>query len=78
MRAGRSVRVGRELQAHELPETSGGVHARYVGTRGTGLGTQVTYKGHPLYLFANEGLNPTTLTAAGNGNGVGGFSLVSP
>ena len=60
------------------PGTSGGVHARYVGTRWTGLGTQVTYKGHPLYLFANEGLNPTTLTAAGNGNGVGGFSLVSP
>ena len=46
--------------------------------RKTGLGTQVTYKGHPLYLFSNEGLDPTTLTAAGNGNGIGGFSLVSP
>ena len=60
------------------PGTAGGVHARDVGTRWTGLGTQVTYKGHPLYLFSNEGLNPTTLTATGNGNGVAGFSLVSP
>ena len=59
------------------PGTSGGVRARYVGTRWTGLGTQVTYKGHALYLFSNEGLNPATLTATGNGNGVGGFSLVS-
>ncbi len=60
------------------PGTSGGAHARDVGTRWTGLGTQVTYKGHPLYLFSNEGLNPTALTATGNGNGVAGFSLVSP
>jgi predicted lipoprotein with Yx(FWY)xxD motif len=60
------------------PGASGGVHAWAVGTQRTGLGTQVTYRGHPLYLFSNEGLNPTTLTAAGNGNGVGGFSLVSP
>ena len=60
------------------PGTSGGVHARAVGTRWTGLGMQVTYKGHALYLFSQEGLNPATLTATGNGNGVGGFSLVSP
>ena len=60
------------------PGTSGGVHAWAVGTQWTGLGTQVTYRGYPLYLFSHEGLNPTTLTAAGNGNGVAGFSLVSP
>ena len=45
---------------------------------GPPLGQQVTYKGHALYLFSNEGLNPMTLMAAGNGNGVAGFSLVSP
>ena len=56
----------------------GTLHRMRQGTRWTGLGTQVTYKGHPLYLFSNEGLNPTTLTATGNGNGVAGFSLVSP
>jgi predicted lipoprotein with Yx(FWY)xxD motif len=60
------------------PGTSGGVNPWAVGTRWTRLGTQVTYRGDPLYLFSNEGLNPTTLTAAGNGNGVAGFSLVSP
>jgi predicted lipoprotein with Yx(FWY)xxD motif len=60
------------------PGTSDRVDACAVGTRWTGLGMQVTYKDHPLYLFSNEALNPTTLTAAGNGNGVAGFSLVSP
>ncbi len=60
------------------PGLSGGVHAWGVGTRWTALGQQVTYKGHALYLFSNEGLNPTTLLAAGNGNGVAGFSLVRP
>jgi predicted lipoprotein with Yx(FWY)xxD motif len=60
------------------PGTSHGAHAWAVGTHWTGLGKQVTYKGHPLYLFANEGLSPKTLRAAGNGNGVAGFSLVSP
>jgi hypothetical protein len=42
------------------------------------IACQVTYKGNPLYLFSNEGLDPATLTAAGNGNGIGGFSLLSP
>jgi len=60
------------------PGTSNGAHAWAVGTHWTGLGNQVTYKGHPLYLFSKEILNPSTLTATGNGNGVGGFSLVSP
>lgn len=60
------------------PGTSDCVQAWAVGTRWTSLGMQVTYKGQPLYLFSNEGLDPTTLTAVGNGNGVAGFSLVSP
>ncbi len=45
--------------------------------------TQVTWYGHPLYLFSHEELIPTSnggATAAGNGNGIkafgGTFSLV--
>ena len=54
------------------------MHAWAVGTRWTGLGQQMTYHGRALYLFSNEGVNPATATAAGSGNGVAGFSLVSP
>ena len=60
------------------PGTSGGVRSWDVGTRHTPLGTQVTYRGHRLYLFSQENLDFATATAAGNGNGVAGFSLVSP
>ena len=60
------------------PGTSGGASAFRVGLRGTGLGPQVTYRGRPLYLFSQESVNLTTYLAAGNGNGVAGFSLVSP
>jgi len=48
----------------------------------TGLG-QITWNGHPLYLFAFEALAPTSnggAAPAGNGNGIkafgGTFSLV--
>jgi predicted lipoprotein with Yx(FWY)xxD motif len=58
--------------------TSGGAHSGAVGLRGTSLGTQVTYHGHPLYFYSQENLNLSTATAAGNGNRVGGFSLVRP
>jgi len=75
---GQCARVWPYVLTAGHPGTSNGVHASAVGTRSTGLGVQVTYKGHALYLFSNETLNPKTLTAAGNGNGVGGFSLVSP
>ncbi len=60
------------------PGTSSGAQAWAVGTQWTGLGKQVTYRGQPLYLFSNEKLNPATITASGSGNGVAGFSLVSP
>jgi predicted lipoprotein with Yx(FWY)xxD motif len=60
------------------PGVAGGVHSWAVGTRHTPLGTQVTYKGHRLYFFAQTTLDFATATAAGNGDGVAGFSLVSP
>ena len=61
-----------------FPGASGGASAFRVGLRATGLGPQVTYRGRPLYLFSQENVNLTTYLAAGNGNGVAGFSLVSP
>lgn len=60
------------------PGLSRGVHASRVGSRLTALGRQLTYRGHPLYLFAQENLNLSTVRAAGNGNGVGGFRFVNP
>jgi len=45
--------------------------------------SQITWNGHPLYLFSNEALGPTSNGGAapvGNGNGIkafgGTFSLV--
>jgi hypothetical protein len=61
-----------------FPGATGGVNPYRVGLRWTPLGVQVTYRGRPLYLYSQESLNLSTLLAAGNGNGVGGFSLVSP
>ena len=61
-----------------FPGTMGGASAFRVGFRGTALGTQLTYRGHPLYLLGQENVNLTTLLAAGNGNGVAGFAFVSP
>jgi predicted lipoprotein with Yx(FWY)xxD motif len=61
-----------------FPGTTGHLNRNLVGLRHTGLGTQITYRGHPLYLFAQESLNLTTLLAAGNGNGVGGFHFANP
>jgi predicted lipoprotein with Yx(FWY)xxD motif len=61
-----------------FPGTSGGARAGLVGFRFTSLGTQLTYRGRPLYYYSQTALSLTTLLAAGNGNGVGGFTLVSP
>jgi predicted lipoprotein with Yx(FWY)xxD motif len=60
------------------PGAQGGVRASQLGVISTALGPQVTYRGRPLYLYAQESVNLSTLLAAGNGNGVGGFSLLSP
>jgi predicted lipoprotein with Yx(FWY)xxD motif len=58
-----------------------GLQAKSVGTitRSDGT-TQVTYDGKPLYLYSLEGVvkTATGYAPAGNGNGVGGFSLVTP
>jgi predicted lipoprotein with Yx(FWY)xxD motif len=61
-----------------FPGATGGVNAARLGLVSTALGPQVTYRGHPLYLYSQESLSLTTLLAGGAGNGVGGFSLVSP
>ncbi len=65
--------------------STGAVRASAIGDlmRADGT-TQVTYRGHALYLFANESIAPTAtgFAAAGDGNGVkafgGVFRLVSP
>ncbi len=61
-----------------VPGAGRGVSARRIGAVQTPQGSQVTYRGQRLYYFANEGLNPATLSATGNGNGVGGFHFVTP
>ncbi|HUB22864.1 MAG TPA: hypothetical protein VMA97_10720 [Streptosporangiaceae bacterium] len=63
---------------------SSGVPAGAVGTTGLPGGlSQITWNGHPLYLFSNEQAAPTSNGGAvpvGNGNGIhafgGTFSLV--
>jgi predicted lipoprotein with Yx(FWY)xxD motif len=63
------------------PGLTNGLEARNVGTitRSDGT-TQVTYDGKPLYLYSLEAVVKTATgkAPAGNGNGVGGFSLVIP
>ena len=62
-----------------VPGAARGVHAAGIGTVRTAQGRQVTYRGAPLYYYANEKFSdPLTGKTAGNGNGVDGFSLVRP
>jgi predicted lipoprotein with Yx(FWY)xxD motif len=64
------------------PGVSGGLSASHVGTLSVPEGTQVSYDGHPLYVFSHEklGLTHSGPAAAGNGNGhtvLGGtFTLI--
>ena len=60
------------------PGAGPGVSAGKIGTAWSSQGRQVTYRGQRLYYFFNEGLNPATLSATGNGNGVAGFHFVTP
>jgi predicted lipoprotein with Yx(FWY)xxD motif len=70
------------------PTTTAGVNAGAVGTITRGDGAeQVTYNGHPLYIYSQEQplvgkKGPKTHGTAGNGDGVsafgGTFTLVSP
>ncbi len=60
-----------------------GVPGSAIGETGTPSGLQVTWDGHPLYLFSNEQVMPTANGGAApavNGNGItafgGTFSLV--
>jgi predicted lipoprotein with Yx(FWY)xxD motif len=64
------------------PGLAGGLRAGRLHVISRGDYLQVTYCGHPLYLFANEGIAPTATgyAATGSGNGLvvngGTFSLV--
>jgi predicted lipoprotein with Yx(FWY)xxD motif len=64
------------------PGLSGGLKAGNLRTIKHGGYLQVAYDGHPLYLYASEGIAPTAtgFAATGNGNGLvvdgGTFSLV--
>jgi predicted lipoprotein with Yx(FWY)xxD motif len=61
------------LQTSGKPIAKGGAVAADLGTVKHGSATQVTYKGHPLYLFVRDtSSNPTS------GEGVNGFYVVSP
>ncbi len=73
------------------PQVGAGVHAHDVGVvRRSDGQEQVTYKGHPLYLYSAEqpvfptpGGQPQTTGTVGNGNGLPGphggvFSIVRP
>jgi len=67
------------------PGLSGGLSAASVSTLRTAKGTQVSYKGHPLYFFSGEQIAPTAsggFAPVGNGNGLtfagGTFRLVAP
>jgi hypothetical protein len=68
----------------ECPGVAGGLSAADVATVSSPAGTQVTYDGKPLYLYAKEGamLTPTGPAPTGSGNGRtmygGSFGLVTP
>jgi predicted lipoprotein with Yx(FWY)xxD motif len=67
------------------PGLAPGLSAKNLATLRTAKGTQVSYKGRPLYFFAFEQIAPTPtggFAPTGNGNGVtvggGTFRLVTP
>jgi predicted lipoprotein with Yx(FWY)xxD motif len=67
-----------------LPGLSAGLKASRLATFGRpGAITQVTYEGHPLYLYSNEGMQATSsgYRATGSGNGIkvngGTFTLIT-
>lgn len=75
---GACARVWPYVLSGGAPGAAFGVNPFRIGLTFTALGPQVTYRGRPLYLFSQEQLDLTTFLAAGNGNGVGGFTLVKP
>jgi predicted lipoprotein with Yx(FWY)xxD motif len=62
-----------ELTTSGTPMAKGQAKASKLGTIKRGSSTQVTYAGHPLYIFSSDSSsNPTS------GEGVSGFYVVSP
>jgi predicted lipoprotein with Yx(FWY)xxD motif len=80
--AGACARAWPPVLTSGLPGLSGGLSPRRLATLRNPDGIQVSYRGKPLYLFAFEGLAPTStgFGATGNGNGIsvggGTFRLV--
>lgn len=75
---GACTRAWPEVLTQGFPGAAEGVQPGRIGLRFTSLGFQVTYRGHPLYLDAQEQVNFTTFLALGSGNGVAGFHFVNP
>lgn len=76
-------RVFEPLLTTGAPGVEGGVASGTIGTfvRSDGS-TQVTYNGHPLYLYSDEGIDQKVGLTTGSGNnktvGSGTFHLVNP
>jgi hypothetical protein len=75
---GACERVWPAVLTQGFPGTMLGARAFRTGVTFSPYGFQVTYRGQRLYLFSQENVSFTTFLAAGNGNGVGGFSLIRP
>jgi predicted lipoprotein with Yx(FWY)xxD motif len=79
---GACARAWPPLLTSGQPGLSGGLRGSRLHVIFRGGYLQVTYRGHPLYLFSDEGIAPTSTgyAATGSGNGVvrggGTFSLV--
>jgi predicted lipoprotein with Yx(FWY)xxD motif len=82
--SGSCARAWPPLITSGRPGLSAGLRASRLATFGRSGGlTQVTYEGHPLYLYSNEGIQATSsgYRATGSGNGItangGTFTLIT-
>src|SRR4051794_12941334 len=68
---GACARAWPPLMTIGRPKAAGGAEAKLLGTTHRTSGTQVTYAGHPLYLFAGD-------AKAGQTNGEGSTAFGAP